>query len=212
MPTLVRVHEVDERQQSGIRHGFAAEQPAVHLGDGHAQELGDRYPPKLDSLYGVGKAVRTQEPEFIPEISDELLVAASEGDEELLRILRELRNAISSYDSQIEKLAQAHPDFVIFDSFPGAGAAMAPRLIAAFGTCRDRYRTAHEIQCYSGIAPVVESSGKQRWVHCRWSCPKFLRQTFHEWALHSMGSSAWAKDYYRQQRTNGKSHHSAVRA
>ena len=41
MPTLVRVHEVDERQQSGIRHGFAAEQPAVHLGDGHAQELGD---------------------------------------------------------------------------------------------------------------------------------------------------------------------------
>ena len=141
-----------------------------------------------------------------------VITASSSAALALVRILRELRNAISSYDSQIEKLAQAHPDFVIFDSFPGAGAAMAPRLIAAFGTCRDRYRTAHEIQCYSGIAPVVESSGKQRWVHCRWSCPKFLRQTFHEWALHSMASSAWAKDYYKEQRAKGKSHHSAVRA
>ena len=141
-----------------------------------------------------------------------VITASSSAALALVRILRELRNAISSYDSQIEKLAQAHPDFLIFDSFPGAGAAMAPRLIAAFGTCRDRYRTAQEIQCYSGIAPVVESSGKQRWVHYRWSCPKFLRQTFHEWALHSMASSAWAKDYYKEQRAKGKSHHSAVRA
>jgi len=141
-----------------------------------------------------------------------VITASSSAALALVKILRELRNAISSYDSQIEKLAQAHPDFIIFDSFPGAGAALAPRLIAAFGTCRDRYRTAYEIQCYSGIAPVVESSGKQHWVHYRWSCPKFLRQTFHEWALHSMASSTWAKDYYKQQRTNRKSHHSAVRA
>jgi transposase len=141
-----------------------------------------------------------------------VITASSAAALALVRILREMRVAISSYDVQIERLAQAHPDFPIFDSFPGAGAAMAPRLIAAFGTCRDRYRTAQEIQCYSGIAPVVESSGKQHWVHHRWSCPKFLRQTFHEWALHSMVSSAWAKNYYRQQRTNGKSHHSAVRA
>jgi len=141
-----------------------------------------------------------------------VITASSSAALALIKILRELRNAISSHDSQIEKLAHAHPDFVIFDSFPGAGAAMAPRLIAAFGTCRDRYRTAHEIQCYSGIAPVVESSGKQHWVHYRWSCPKFLRQTFHEWALHSMASSAWAKDYYKEQRAKGKSHHSAVRA
>jgi transposase len=141
-----------------------------------------------------------------------VITASSSAALALVRILRELRNAISSHDLQIEKLAHAHPDFAIFDSFPGAGAAMAPRLIAAFGACRNRYRTAHEIQCYSGIAPVVESSGKQHWVHYRWSCPKFLRQTFHEWALHSMASSAWAKDYYKEQRLKGKSHHSAVRA
>src|SRR5262245_5449746 len=60
--------------------------------------------------------------------------------------------------------------------------AMTPQLIAALGTQRERYQTAHEVQCYSGIAPVVVTSGKQRWVHWRWACPKFLRQTFHEWA------------------------------
>jgi transposase len=141
-----------------------------------------------------------------------VITASSSAALALVRVLREIRHAISSYDSQIEELARAHPDFIIFDSFPGAGAALAPRLIAAFGTCRDRYRTAHELQCYSGIAPVVESSGKQHWVHYRRSCPKFLRQTFHEWALHSMASSAWAKDYYKDQRAKGKSHHSAVRA
>jgi transposase len=141
-----------------------------------------------------------------------VILASSSAALALVRVLHQLRDAISGYDSQIEKLAKAHPDFAIFDSFPGAGAALVPRLIAALGTHRDRYRTAHEIQCYSGIAPVVESSGKQHWVHYRRSCPKFLRQTFHEWALHSIAGSAWAKDYYREHRANGQSHHSAVRA
>ena len=35
-----------------------------------------------------------------------------------------------------------HPDFFIFDSLPGAGAVMAPRLLAAFGSQRDRYSCA----------------------------------------------------------------------
>ena len=130
----------------------------------------------------------------------------------VVRLLRELRQSIHSYDGQIEKLARVHPDFEIFDSLPGAGAALVPRLIAAFGTQRDRYHSARELQCYSGIAPVVASSGKQSWVHWRWACPTFLRQTFHEWALHTIASSSWAKAYYDQQRAKGKTRNTAVRA
>jgi hypothetical protein len=85
-------------------------------------------------------------------------------------------------------------------------------LIAAFGTQRDRYATASAIQCYAGIAPVTESSGKQKWVHWRWACPKFLRQTFHDWAWMSIKKSAWARLSYDQQRDRNKSHHAAVRA
>jgi hypothetical protein len=61
-----------------------------------------------------------------------------------------LRVAILEHDKKIADLAQAHPDYGIFSSLPGAGPAMAPRLIAAFGTQRDRYAMAAAIQCYAG--------------------------------------------------------------
>lgn len=126
--------------------------------------------------------------------------------------LEALHEAIAEHDQKIAALAKSHPDYGIFSSLPGAGPAMAPRLIAAFGTQRDRYATASAIQCYAGIAPVTESSGKQKWVHWRWACPKFLRQTFHEWAWMSTKKSSWARTFYEQQRERSKSHHAAVRA
>jgi hypothetical protein len=67
-------------------------------------------------------------------------------------------------------------------------------------------------QAFSGIAPVTESSGKRKWVHFRWACPKFLRQSFHEWAGHSIVQSEWARVYYQRQRSKGNTHHAAVRA
>jgi transposase len=149
----------------------------------------------------------------VPATHDTAVITASSSAAlALVRILQQMREAIAAYDRQIETLAQQHPDFALFDSFPGAGAALIPRLIAALGTDRTRYRSAHELQCYSGIAPVIESSGKQHWIHYRRCCPKFLRQTFHEWALHSLAGSRWAKSYYEQQRAKGQSHHATVRA
>jgi transposase len=129
-----------------------------------------------------------------------------------VRLLGTLHQSIREYDRQIDQLAKAHPDFVIFDSLPGAGEVLVP-LIAAFESQRDRYRHAAEIQQYSGIAPVTQASGQQHWVHWRWSCPKFLRQTFHEWAALSILQCDWAEAYYRAQRDDkNKSHHAAVRS
>lgn len=62
------------------------------------------------------------------------------------------------------------------------------------------------------IEELVASSGKQHWVHWRWACPKFLRQTFHEWALHSIAYSDWAREYYEQQRAKGKRRNTAIRS
>ncbi len=127
-------------------------------------------------------------------------------------LLKQVLVAITGYDKQIDELARAHPDYALVKSFPGAGPAMAPRLIAALGSPRERYQSAAEIQRYSGIAPIVASSGKQHWVHWRWACPKFLRQTFHEWALHSIPYSGWAREYYEQQRAKGKRRNTAIRS
>src|SRR5215469_12231181 len=130
----------------------------------------------------------------------------------IVQLIRSLLQGIAELDRKIEEVAAEHPDFFIFESLPGAGAVMAPRLLAAFGSQRDRYRSAAELQTYSGIAPVTERSGKRKWVHFRWACPKFLRQSFHEWAGHSIMQSAWARAYYQQQRDRGSDHHAAVRA
>jgi transposase len=127
------------------------------------------------------------------------------------QVIRSLVRGIADLDRKIEEAAAAHPDFFIFESLPGAGAVLAPRLLAAFGSQRDRYANAEEVQSYTGIAPVTERSGKKKWIHFRWACPKFLRQSFHEWAGHSIAHSQWARSYYQQQRERGKGHHAAVR-
>jgi hypothetical protein len=49
-------------------------------------------------------------------------------------------------------------------------------------------------------------------VHWRWSCPKFLRETFHEWSAQTIQVCDWAAAYNKVQRDKGKSHHAAVRA
>ncbi len=69
------------------------------------------------------------------------------------------------------------------------------------------------MQCYSGIAPVTEASGNSQWVHFRFICPKFLRQTFHEFAGCSIQRSEWARAYYDHLHNDkNKSHQVAVRS
>lgn len=130
----------------------------------------------------------------------------------LARQLVDLADAIAKCEAELEKLMETHPDAQLFTQLPGAGDALAPRLLAAFGTDRDRIESASDMQAYSGIAPVTRQSGKSQFVARRWACPNFLRQTFHEFARCSIAKSAWAAAYYRMQRERGKKHHAAVRA
>ncbi|KAA1001649.1 IS110 family transposase [Paraburkholderia panacisoli] len=130
----------------------------------------------------------------------------------LVAQLRATLAAIDMLDEEIAALARTLPDFALFDSLPGAGPHLAPRLLAAFGEQRERFRSALEVQQYTGIAPVTERSGKKSWVHWRWQCPTFLRQTFVEWAGQTINKSFWAGAYYRQQRAKGSSYQAAVRA
>ena len=120
--------------------------------------------------------------------------------------------AISEYERHIEALCLTHQDYELFAALPGAGPVYAARLTAALGTDRTRWTTADELLRFAGIAPVIERSGKQTWIRWRYFCPKFLRQTFHEYAAESIQHSFWARAYYALQRAKGKEHHAAVRA
>jgi transposase len=130
----------------------------------------------------------------------------------LVEQLRTVLTAIDRFDREIATVAGTLPDYTLFQGLPGAGPQLAPRLLVAFGEQRERFHGADELQKYSGIAPVTERSGKKSWVHWRWQCPKFLRQTFVEWAGQTINKSFWAGAYYRQQRAKGSSHQAAVRA
>ena len=126
--------------------------------------------------------------------------------------IQSLNGAIAECDQQIAELFAQHPDRDLFASFPGAGAALAPRLAAAFGTDRERFQDAKDIQQISGIAPVTRSSGKTTVVLARWACPKFLRQTFHEFARCSTRFSSWAQAYLRMRTAAGGRYHVILRA
>jgi transposase len=119
---------------------------------------------------------------------------------------------IRRYDAEIASLAPKHPDYGLFGALPGAGPSLAPRLLVAFGEQRERFKNAAELQKYAGVAPVTQRSGQSTWIHWRWQCPTFLRQTFVEWAAQTINKSYWAGLYYYQQRARGCSYQAAVRA
>jgi transposase len=130
----------------------------------------------------------------------------------LARELALVQKTLAEFDRQIAAAYAAHPDREIFASLPGAGAVLGPRLLASMGSQRERFGAARALQHYSGIAPVTKRSGGSCHVHRRYLCPKFHRQSFHEYAKESVLWSRWAAAYYLQQRTKGSAHHAAVRA
>jgi transposase len=131
----------------------------------------------------------------------------------LARELQLVQRSLNEFDRQIAAAYAAHPDRAIFASLPGAGPVLGPRLLASLGANRERFaQSAAQLQGYSGVAPVTKRSGGSCHIHRRYCCPKFHRQSFHEYAKESVLWSRWAGAYYLQQRTKGCPHHTAVRA
>lgn len=130
----------------------------------------------------------------------------------LAGLLKSLHQSVQQLEEKIKRAMDEHPDANIFRSFPGAGPNLAPRLLAAFGTQRDRFQSAEEVAQFYGIAPVVIQSGHSRVTRLRRRCPKFGRQTFHEnaaCAAKSAKSQEWAPSYYQacRERHEDKHHH-----
>ena len=130
----------------------------------------------------------------------------------LCRELQLVQQTIAGFEKQIAQAYTTHPDRAIFASLPGAGPVLGPRLLASMGSQRERFGAAADLQHYTGIAPVTKRSGGSCYIHRRYLCPKFHRQSFHEYAKESVLWSRWAAAYYLQQRTKGSPHHTAVRA
>lgn len=129
----------------------------------------------------------------------------------LARQLRTLQGQIDEYRKRINELFDQHPQREIFDSLPGAGQMLAPRLLSECSTLPGRFDDADGLRCYAGTAPVQYESGQIRRVRVRRGCNKHLRAAVHLWAHASRSKCAWAQTYYQRKREEGKSHGCALR-
>ncbi len=188
--------------------------------------------PSLDTLRGVRRATLekffrahnsqrtetletrlTASKEAVPLTTDRAVINSSVCMvKALVAQMQTTLAAVKEFDQQIATLCQSHEDYELFASLPGAGAVYTSRLLTAVGSDRERWTSADELLRFSGVAPVIERSGKSSWTRWRYFCPKFIRQAFVEYAGESIRHSAWAKSFYESQRAKGKSHQAAVRA
>jgi transposase len=142
---------------------------------------------------------------------DALIMPAAMAVRLLVSQLQQSHKTIKEFDVKIAEAMKRHPDAHLFTSLRGAGPALAPRLLCAFGSQKDRWEDADSLAAFCGIAPVTRRSGKKCQVRRRYACPKFLRQTFHEFADSARLYCPWTTARYRMLRDRGMKHHAALR-
>jgi transposase len=142
---------------------------------------------------------------------DALITPAAMAVKLLAHQIQQSQKTIDEFDVKIAEDMKQHPKAHLFTQLRGAGPALAPRLLCAFGSQKDRWEDADNLASFSGIAPVTRKSGKQCQVQRRYACPKFLRQTFHEFADSARIYCPWTKARYQMLRDRGMKHHAAIR-
>jgi len=123
-----------------------------------------------------------------------------------------LNEHIRGFDQEIRKAFLSHEEASIFLSFPGAGDALAPRLLAIFGCDRERWSDAQELHKYSGVAPVVRRSGNSCVITRRYARPRFDHQTFVEFARCSKRYCPWAAAFHEMKKQQGMGENAILRA
>jgi hypothetical protein len=208
-PQLVQWFDVDTALVADLLKHWPDLQHLQRCHDGTLRTFFRRHHAGEDLTASRIEAIRAA----VPATHDPaLLEAGSMKARHLTESIATLRDQITRLEHRRDELVADHPDTAIFASFPGAGPATVPRLIAAFGTRRERYQSAFEVECDSGVAPVHVASGNTDRVSVRRACQKFTRQTFHEFAGQTIPRCAWAKAYYQAHCHKPQQHHAAVRA
>jgi len=129
----------------------------------------------------------------------------------LVAQLQTLEKQLGMYRRQIEQLFDQHPSRAIFDSLPGLGEKLAPRMLSETAEARKRYDSLEGLECCSGAAPIRFQSGQKSVTRMRRACIKPLRYALHLWANASRVKSVWAQAYYQAKRDEGKTHACALR-
>jgi len=129
----------------------------------------------------------------------------------LVAQLQAIEKQLKVYRQRINELFDRHPSRAVFDSLPGLGEKLAPRVLGETVKARQRFDKLQGLECCAGVAPVRFQSGQVSITRMRRACIKSLRYALHLWANASRRKSVWAEAYYQGKRREGKSHACALR-
>lgn len=121
--------------------------------------------------------------------------------------------AVVGYRQAVEDFFASMPAAAWVRTLPGGRSGVTvPTLYARLGDAAGRWASFRHLQAHGGTVPATERSGKQHLVKFRFACDHQLRYVIDQFAFLSLGTSEWARAYYRQQRGRGHSHRRALRA
>lgn len=132
----------------------------------------------------------------------------------LAKQLVQLKGILKDYRKKIDSLFSDQMDADLFQSLPGAGPKLAPRILSFFGEDRTRFDSAKGLQELSGVVPVSKVSGgkkKKPTVLFRRAVQHGFRNSMHQFAFCGIKQSSWAKAFYDRAKENGQSNSLALR-
>jgi transposase len=119
------------------------------------------------------------------------------------------RVKIDHLDAQIAELVDSHPDAALVQSLPGMGAVLTAEFLAAAGGI-SRFTSADQLASAAGLAPVLQQSGKVRYLQRATSGDRTLKMIFYQSAFCALRRDPASRSYYDRKRREGKTHHQAV--
>lgn len=125
--------------------------------------------------------------------------------------LKAIEKTLRRFRAQIEAGFEELPQARLLESLPGAGPKLAPRLASIMLSPVAQAGGLQAVRCHSGVAPVLDESGKRRHVKIRRLCNKKWRNTMHQFANCSKRWCAWAKAFYDYRKESGDTHSTALR-
>jgi transposase len=129
----------------------------------------------------------------------------------IIQQLQAVQATVAEYDAEIQRIGAENEAVQRFRSLPGAGPQIAGGLYTLLGDDRTRFRCAAMLQSFVGTAPRTIQSDKMRSVCFRFGRNRFYQTLVQQMALSALRVSAWAKQYYRGKRAEGKRHQHALR-
>jgi transposase len=157
------------------------------------------------------------------QLANKALSAAREqriavaGERVAAELVRELavesaatRSRLCALDRDLQAALERHPDAALIQSLPGMGATLAAEFIAEAGSI-ERFPTPDKLAAAAGLAPVLQQSGKVRYLKRAHGGNKTLKRVFFQSAFCSL-SHPDSKAYYRRKRDEKKTHHQAILA